>query len=89
MNEREEWHNDNKIIVLNEMFTVLTEAWGANPSVIVRAVRTREACQLLTGSDFKLTGIGYWCGFSGSPHFSREFRRALGVPPALYRQTAA
>lgn len=58
-------------------------------SEIVRAVRTREACQLLTDSDFKLTEIGYWCGFSDSPHFSREFRRALGVPPALYRQTAA
>ncbi|MBX3487808.1 AraC family transcriptional regulator [Parvibaculum sp.] len=62
---------------------------GTSLSAITRAVRTREACQLLTGSDFKLTEIGYWCGFSDSPHFSREFRRALGVPPALYRQTAA
>lgn len=61
---------------------------GTSLSEIVRAVRTREACRLLTDSDFKATEIGYWCGFSDSPHFSREFRRALGVPPALYRQTA-
>ena len=62
---------------------------GTSLSAIVRAMRVREACQLLTGSDFKITEIGYWCGFSDSPHFSREFRRALGVPPALYRKTAA
>lgn len=62
---------------------------GTSLSVIVRAMRVREACQLLTDSDFKITEIGYWCGFSDSPHFSREFRRALGVPPALYRKTAA
>lgn len=62
---------------------------GASLFTIIRAVRTREACQLLTGSELKLTEIGYWCGFSDSPHFSREFRRALGVPPVLYRQAAA
>lgn len=62
---------------------------GTSLSTIIRAVRMREACQLLTGSDLKLTEIGYWCGFSDSPHFSREFRRALGVPPVLYRQAAA
>lgn len=61
---------------------------GTNLSAIVRAMRVREACRLLTDSDFKVTEIGYWCGFSDTPHFSREFRRALGVPPALYRGTA-
>lgn len=62
---------------------------GTSLSAIIRAVRMREACQLLTDSDLKLTEIGYWCGFSDSPHFSREFRRSLGVPPAIYRRTAA
>ena len=55
---------------------------GTSLSAITRAVRTREACQLLTGSDFKLTEIGYWCGFSDSPHFS-GIPACAGVPPAL------
>ena len=58
-------------------------------SAIVRAVRIREACQLLSDSGLTLTEIGYWCGFSDSPHFSREFRRALAMPPSVYRQSAA
>tara|TARA_R110000868_G_scaffold71144_2_gene208771 strand:+ start:3472 stop:4524 length:1053 start_codon:yes stop_codon:yes gene_type:complete len=58
-------------------------------SAIVRALRLREACHLLTHSAMTLTEIGYWCGFSDSPHFAREFRRALGMPPGTYRQSAA
>lgn len=66
----------------------LTEE-GASLSTITRAVRIREACHLLSGSRLELTEIGYWCGFSDSPHFSREFRRALGMPPSVYRRNAA
>ncbi|MCE9649438.1 MAG: AraC family transcriptional regulator [Parvibaculum sp.] len=62
---------------------------GTSLSAISRAVRIREACHLLSGSRLELTEIGYWCGFSDSPHFSREFRRALGMPPTVYRRTAA
>lgn len=62
---------------------------GASLSVITRAVRIREACHLLAGSRLELTEIGYWCGFSDSPHFSREFRRSLGMPPTVYRRNAA
>ncbi len=58
-------------------------------SAIVRALRLREACHLLSHSPMTLTEIGYWCGFSDSPHFAREFRRALGMPPGIYRQSAA
>jgi AraC-like DNA-binding protein len=58
-------------------------------SAIVRAVRIREACHLLSESGLSLTEIGYWCGFSDSPHFSREFRRALAMPPSVCRLSAA
>ena len=58
-------------------------------SAIIRALRLREACHLLSHSPMNLTEIGYWCGFSDSPHFAREFRRALGMPPRTYRQSAA
>ena len=58
-------------------------------SAIIRALRMREACHLLSYSPMNLTEIGYWCGFSDSPHFAREFRRALGMPPRTYRQSAA
>lgn len=58
-------------------------------SAILKAIRIREACHLLSESGMSLTEIGYWCGFADSPHFSREFRRALAMPPSIYRQSAA
>lgn len=62
---------------------------GTSLTAIIRAIRVREACHLLSGSGLELTEIGYWCGYSDSPHFSREFRRSLGMRPSHYRATAA
>jgi len=62
---------------------------GTSLTEILKAVRIREACHLLTGSGLSLTEIGYWCGYSDGPHFSRQFSRALGMSPRTYRRAAA
>lgn len=57
-------------------------------SELVRAVRVREACHLLEAGELSLTQIGFWCGFSDSAHFSRDFKRSLGMPPSVYRASS-
>ncbi|MCE7997787.1 MAG: helix-turn-helix transcriptional regulator [Rhodobiaceae bacterium] len=57
-------------------------------SELVRAVRVREACRLLEEDKLSLTQIGFWCGFSDSAHFSRDFKRSLGMPPSVYRASS-
>ncbi len=61
---------------------------GTSLSELTRAVRVREACRLLDKNRLNLTQIGYWCGFSDSAHFSRDFCRSLGMPPSIYRETS-
>lgn len=61
---------------------------GTSMTLLVRAVRIREACHLLEAGDLTLTQIGYWCGFSDSAHFSREFRKSIGMPPSVYREVS-
>lgn len=56
---------------------------------LVRAVRVREACRLLTDTDFSPAEIGYWCGFSDQSHFSREFKRRTNVTPIMFRNAFA
>ena len=55
---------------------------------LVRTVRVQAAARLLRESGCRLTEIGYACGFADSAHFSREFNRALGLPPSEYRALA-
>lgn len=58
-------------------------------SELVRAIRVREACRLLELGELSLTQIGFWCGFSDSAHFSRDFKKSLGMPPSVYRSSSA
>jgi len=62
-------------------------AEGTKLSDIVKVLRVRSACALLARGELSLTEIGFHCGYSDSAHFSREFRRALGMPPTIYRET--
>jgi AraC-like DNA-binding protein len=55
-------------------------------SDILRLVRVREACRLISGTRLSVGEIGFWCGFTDNAHFSRDFRRLIGMPPSVYRE---
>ncbi len=44
------------------------------------------AQSLMTGSDARLAEIAATCGFCDVYHFTREFKRAVGVSPAAWRR---
>lgn len=53
---------------------------------MIRKVQLKRACRALGGGE-TLTEVALSCGFSDQSHFSRVFRRELGVTPAKYRAT--
>lgn len=63
----------------------LTER-GLSCRHIVTEARARLAAQWLLESPHGLAEIGFACGFSDQPHFTREFARHVGLTPARYRQ---
>ncbi|VAV94231.1 hypothetical protein MNBD_ALPHA04-720, partial [hydrothermal vent metagenome] len=59
-----------------------------NFSILLRAVRFQQASLRLADPAFSITDISYSCGFSDSAHFSRDFRKGVGISPSAYRQIA-
>lgn len=52
----------------------------------VSEVRIREAKRLLTATDLKRYEISYQVGYQSPEHFSRMFKRFIGISPADYRK---
>lgn len=65
----------------------LTEA-GTSFGELLGEVRVRTAAACLAREGPALAEIGYFCGFADQAHFTREFTRRAGLPPARYRAAA-
>lgn len=64
-------------------------AAGASLPALVRAARVRAAGDLLIDSNHSVASIGFACGFTDQPHFTRLFRRQTAMTPAAYRRAFA
>jgi AraC-like DNA-binding protein len=54
-------------------------------AALLGATRAAVAGELLVTTDHPLGAIGFVCGYSDQPHFSRDFKRRSGFTPAAYR----
>jgi AraC family transcriptional regulator len=63
--------------------------YGSTVGDYVRQQRVAVACRQLTEGDTPLADIALLAGFADQSHFTRTFKRLLGVTPAAYRRLAA
>lgn len=68
------------------MARVFRRHHGCAPGEYLRRVRVRTACRLLAESGEPLATIAYRTGYADQSHFTRHFRRAMGVTPGAYRR---
>jgi AraC family transcriptional regulator len=61
---------------------------GHTLSEYVRRRRIDRACALIRDSELTLTRVAFAVGFTEQAHFSRCFRRVVGVSPSEYRSLA-
>jgi len=52
----------------------------------IRKQRIEKAVEYLKSSNYTLTKIAYLTGFSDQSHFTRIFKKFIGVNPSLYRK---
>lgn len=68
------------------LFARLKKETGKTFSVYVQSIKIQEAEDLLKHTDKALTQISYYLGFSSSSHFTRVFKKLVGVTPWEYRE---
>ncbi len=61
-------------------------AFGCSMSEYAQLVRVERACGLLQASDRGLASVALATGFYDQAHFTRVFRRHIGVTPRAYRR---
>ena len=61
---------------------------GRSIAKYILGCRIRHAAESLVATDAQLSEIAIESGFFDQSHFSREFKRMLGVSPLRYRKTA-
>jgi YesN/AraC family two-component response regulator len=60
---------------------------GVTPVEYLKRYRIHRACELLLeNTDQTITQIAFGVGFTASAHFSRAFKRQVGVTPRAYRR---
>lgn len=62
------------------------EHFGLTPREYLRSQRLILAQKLMLDTHQSLHEIAIQCGFSDSYHFSRDFRRVVGIPPSKWRR---
>ena len=63
-------------------------SFGTAPHRYLTDLKIIEAKRLMSETDRPLTDIALLCGFADQSHFTRVFRRIVGVSPGLWRQSA-
>ncbi len=61
---------------------------GLSPMVYVSRYRIHQACKLLNETDMNITEIALEVGFNDLAHFSRVFRKEIGISPNAFRHNA-
>jgi AraC-like DNA-binding protein len=61
------------------------EAYRCSPHAYILQLRIRKSCQALALSERPLASVAKEYSFSSQSHFSRAFRRVMGMTPSRYR----
>lgn len=69
----------------SRLHALFREVTGLSPMQYVQRTRLSRAQYLLTVTDMKVSAVGAAVGIPDPYHFSRLFRRAVGVSPTTYR----
>ena len=71
---------------IGHFFRKFRQSFGQSPLVYINARRIHRAKVLMLSTADPLTQIALECGMCDQAHFSRLFRKTVGMTPSLWRR---
>ena len=71
----------------NYVSTIVKSDLGINVNELITFVRVHKAANLLYHGDYSVRQVCELTGFKDVSHFTRTFRKMVGIPPAHYRNS--
>jgi AraC family transcriptional regulator len=70
----------------SQFFRAFKKSFGETPRVYVTRERMRAAQVMMLSSREPLSRIALHCGMCDQAHFTRTFRKVVGINPSVWRQ---
>lgn len=70
----------------SRLYAIFQRWFHASPQEYIKRQRMHAAAHLLLSTEESIAEIAVRSGFANPFHFSREFKRLMGVPPSAYRR---
>ncbi len=67
---------------------VFREHFGVPPHAYLLQMRIEHAKELLRTTGVAVVQIAAYCGFADAQHFSKAFKKTVGISPGAYRESA-
>lgn len=68
------------------LYRLFQENLGISPKEFLTQFRITRSKDLLTVTDLSVEGVAMSCGYEDALVYSKTFKRAVGVPPSVYRK---
>lgn len=65
---------------------IFRQEFGIAPHQYLLQLRIEHAQELLRSTELSLFEIAEYCGFADAQHFSKVFKKAIGIAPGAYRR---
>jgi AraC-like DNA-binding protein len=74
---------------VGHFFRAFRESFGEPPFAHIARQRIQRAQSLMLSSRASLSQIAFDCGMCDQAHFTRVFRRVVGINPGVWRRQSA
>ncbi len=68
--------------------SIFKSRFGRSPITYINDLKISRAKELLDSEMYTVTETGFLSGFSDPSHFSREFKKAVGISPVKYKENS-